>query len=121
MNYDHLAWTMHHSELLLQKYGTHSALGGFQPVNEPWWNTPLPVLKDMYRKVRKLVQRYAPQALFIFHDSFRYEPKDWNDLFRDDDIENVVIDHHYYWAFESDLKEVQDMCNHAKYFAELAD
>jgi hypothetical protein len=59
----------------------------------------------MYRKVRKLVQRFAPQAWFVFHDSFRYDPDVWNDLFRDDDIDKVAIDHHYYWAFESDLKE----------------
>lgn len=53
----------------------------------------------MYRTVRKLVQRYAPQAYFVFHDSFRYDENVWNDLFRDDDVEKVVMDHHYYWAF----------------------
>jgi len=56
-------------------------------------------LKDFYRRVRKLVQKYTPNAKFVFHDSFIYEPSVWNDLFADDDHENVVLDHHYYHAF----------------------
>jgi len=43
-----------------------------------------------------MVQRYAPQAHFVFHDAFTYDPTVWNDLFADDDIEKVAMDHHYY-------------------------
>lgn len=43
-----------------------------------------------------MVQRYAPQAHFVFHDAFKYDPTVWNDLFADDDIEKVAMDHHYY-------------------------
>jgi hypothetical protein len=89
--------------MMLIRWGNHSAFAAFEPVNEPWWNTPMPVLKDFYRDARKLVQRYAPQAYFVFHDAFKYEPDMWNDLFRDDDIEKVVMDHHYYWAFQGDM------------------
>lgn len=78
-------------------------------------------MKDLYRKVRKLVQRYAPQAHFVFHNSFIYQPDKWNDLFRDDDIDKVAMDHHYYWAFESGLNKIDQFCQDTKYFAGLAD
>lgn len=56
IDYDHINFTVNNSELLLKKWGSHPAFGAFEPVNEPWWNTPLDNLKDMYRKVRPLVQ-----------------------------------------------------------------
>lgn len=84
---------------LLKKWGSHSAFGALEPVNEPWQNTPLDVLMPFYRLVKKLVDKYAPQAKFVFHDSFRPDPEIWNDLFDDDDHANVVMDHHYYQAF----------------------
>lgn len=99
----------------------HSAFAAFQPVNEPWWNTPLDPLFDYYRKVRKLVQRFAPQAKFVFHDSFRFDPDTWNKLFRADDVHNVVIDHHYYWAFQTNLKVIDDFCGQVKTEAAIAD
>lgn len=74
LNFEHLQFSLKNSEDLLIRYGNHSAFGGFEPVNEPWWNTPLPPLKEFYREVRKLVRRYAPQAYAIFHDSFRFGP-----------------------------------------------
>lgn len=45
---------------LLKKWGAHSAFGALEPVNEPWPNTPLDVLKPFYRLVKKLVDKYAP-------------------------------------------------------------
>jgi hypothetical protein len=42
-------------ELLLKQYGSHPAFYGLEPVNEPWWNSEMEVLKDFYRKVRLLV------------------------------------------------------------------
>ena len=99
INFENLNWSLNNSEALLRRWGNHSAFGGFEPVNEPWWNSDIPVLKDFYRSVRSLVQRLAPQAYFVFHDSFIYNPDTWNDLFRDDDIEKVAIDHHLYQAW----------------------
>ena len=55
---------------MLQRWGSHPAFVGFTPVNEPWWNSDLAVLKQFYRDVRRLVQQYAPNAYFVFHDSF---------------------------------------------------
>lgn len=59
-NYVNIRWGLKVARELLIHFGAHSALGGFQPVNEPWWNTPLPQLKDFYREVRKMVKIYAP-------------------------------------------------------------
>jgi len=46
-----------------------------------------------------MVQMYAPQAYFVFHNSFIYDAGTWDDLFLDDDIDKVVMDHHFYEAF----------------------
>lgn len=96
------------------RWGNHSAFGAFEPVNEPWWNTPLEPLKDMYRQVRKLVQRYSPQAYFVFHDSFRYDENVWNDLFLEGDTDKTVLDHHYYWAFGQPPATIADVCASVK-------
>lgn len=72
----------------------------------------------MYRKVRKLVQRYAPQAHFVFHDSFRYDPNVWNDLFREGDVDKVALDHHYYWAFNPP-QDINGACASVKAETEL--
>lgn len=49
INYANLQWSLDVSEGLLQRWGDHSAFMAFEPVNEPWWNTNLDVLKDFYR------------------------------------------------------------------------
>lgn len=96
MNYDNMDWALEVANNLLLKWGAHSAFYGFEPVNEPWANSNMPALKDFYRKVRKLMQKHAPQATFVFHDAFQYNATVWNDLFLDDDIDKVAMDHHYY-------------------------
>lgn len=119
-NFDNIAWSLDVSENLLIRYGNHSAFGGYQPVNEPWYLTPMNALKEFYRDVRKLVRRYAPQAKFIFHDAFHYQPDDWKDLFPEDDLDGVVLDHHYYFAFQDDNYRIGDLCWAIKREADLA-
>ena len=72
INYDNINWSVKNSEALLARWGNHSAFAAFEPVNEPWWNSDFEVIKDFYRTTRKLTQRYAPQAWFVFHDGFNY-------------------------------------------------
>ena len=83
------------------RWGSHPALIGFSPVNEPWQNTPFDWLKDYYRNVRDIVRKHAPEAYFVFHDSFRPAYKHWADLFEPDDRYKVAVDHHHYiaWSF----------------------
>ena len=86
---------------MLIPWGNHPALVGLSPVNEPWRNTPLDLLKDYYRNVRSLMKKYAPDAYFVFHNSYRTAWEDWADLFEPDDRHKVAVDHHHYiaWAF----------------------
>jgi len=92
---------------MLAAWGNHSAFIAFEPVNEPWSNTNINVLMDFYRDVRALVQTYAPQAYFVFHDSFIYNADLWNKMFRDDDHDKVVMDHHYYQAWNTGMNTTQ--------------
>lgn len=54
-NYAHFKWSMDQMEAMLARWGAHSAVIGFEPINEPGGSTPLDYLKDYYRRVRKLV------------------------------------------------------------------
>jgi len=111
INFDHLAWSVDVCEKLLKRWGSHSAMKAFEPVNEPWWNSNFDVLKAFYRRVRPMVQKLSPQSYFVFHDGFTYSPDMWNDLFRDDDIDKVVMDHHYYQAWNGDMFTTWQFCD----------
>lgn len=50
-----MKFTLHQVKALLTRFGSHSAVIGFEPVNEPWWNSEITILKDFYRSVRKMV------------------------------------------------------------------
>jgi hypothetical protein len=89
----------------MEKYGLHPAVYAFEPVNEPWWASDMGVLKDFYRKARNIVRSVNPSVIFTFHDAFAFNADLWNDLFADDDMENVVLDTHFYqaWWAKADL------------------
>lgn len=69
----------------------------------------LPMIKDFYRQARKLVQMYAPQATFVFHDSNMFEGKYWNDLFKDWDMQKVAMDHHFFMD-QLQLDQIEQLC-----------
>jgi len=58
-----------------------------------------------------MVQFYAPQAYFVFHDSFHPDAPEWLVLF--EDYTKVAMDHHGYMAF-SDYSgnDTQAICDH---------
>ena len=97
------------TEALLKRFAKHPAFGAFEPVNEPWWSTPKDKLNEFYRDARKLVQKYAPEAYFVFHDSFHFDADRWNDLFEDTD--KVILDHHEYQAWIHGKRSVQEFCD----------
>lgn len=98
------------SENLIKRWGNHSAFAAFEPVNEPWWNSNEDVLKEYYRRVRDVLRKYNPNATFVFHNGFNYSPS-WNDMFPDDDMDKVVMDHHYYQAWNHDMNTTQQFCD----------
>lgn len=83
----------------MERWGQHPAVYALEPVNEPWDHSDLPTLKDFYRKARDIVRSSNPETKFVFHESFHRDASVWNDLFEDDDMENVVLDTHPYMAF----------------------
>lgn len=70
-------------------------------MNEPAVFTDMTALFDFYREVRKLVKKYSPHGYFVFHDAFHFNHfyDMWNELFDDDDIDRVAIDHHKFAAY----------------------
>jgi len=94
---DHgINWSLDVVSKLMALYGKHPALYAFEPVNEPWWNSDYEVLKNFYRQARNIIRDVNPNVIFTFHDGFDFSASRWNDLFADDDMENVVIDTHFY-------------------------
>ena len=87
------------------------ALFGIQPVNEPWKYSDLDVLKDFYRDVRDMMREQQPRLTFVFHDAFHFDADTWDDLFDDDDLHNVVMDHHHYFAWNKAHDDINDYCD----------
>lgn len=109
VNYAHLKWTLDQAEGILKRWGSHSALIGFEPINEPF-KTNKVVLKDFYRQARKLVQNLAPQAYFVFQEGFDPSWDQWHDLFDANDVDKVAIDTHGYLAWNAKADKVEDYC-----------
>jgi len=95
---------------LLERWGNHTAVYAIEPVNEPWWNTPRDWISDFYRSAKKLVHDYDPNLKFVFHNAFDFSAS-WNDLFEDDEIENVIMDHHQYQAWYERKDDIQEYCD----------
>lgn len=63
-------WALDNVQKLMDKYGKHPAVYALEPVNEPWWNSDMSVLKDFYRNARNIVRSVNPSVIFAFHDAF---------------------------------------------------
>jgi glucan 1,3-beta-glucosidase len=111
INYDNIDWAKDTMQGLLDKWGSHPGVVAMQPVNEPWWSSDLDVLKDFYRDVRTMMKEQQPHLKFVFHDSFHWDANLWNDLFEDDDWENVVIDSHHYLAWYGAQDDIGKYCD----------
>ena len=71
----------------------------------------LDVLKQFYRDCRDIMKSINPDIKFVFHDSFRSDAAIWNDLFADDDMENVIMDTHKYLAWNAALDNIGQYCD----------
>ena len=106
---ENIDWAVETIDMLVDKWGKHPALFAIEPVNEPWWNSDLNVLKDFYRKVRTNMRNKAPHLHFVFHDAFHWDANEWNDLFADNDKDNVIMDTHQYMAWWSMHNDVDSL------------
>lgn len=99
-------------EGLIKRWADHPAFAAFEPVNEPWWNSDEENwLVPYYQKVREILRKYNPNATFVFHNGFNYYgPDTWNNMFPDDDMDNVAMDHHYYQAWNHDMNTTEQFC-----------
>jgi len=111
INYDNIQWAIDTIDGLLDRWGDKPALHSIEPVNEPWWCSDLDVLKQFYRDVRNLMREKQPRLTFVFHDSFHFDANLWNDLFEDDDIDNVIMDTHQYLAWWGAQENVGQYCD----------
>jgi glucan 1,3-beta-glucosidase len=110
LNIDNVQHSLKVVEDIMKEWGSHPALYGVEPVNEPWWNTPRDWLSDFYRSARDIVRAYNPDVLFVFHDAFD-SSSSWNVLFEDDDMTNVVMDTHAYMAWWEHKNDTIMYCN----------
>ena len=111
INQDNIDWAKDTIQGLLTKWGDHQALYAIEPVNEPWWCSDIDTLKNFYRDVRNMMREQQPRLKFVFHDSFHFDSRVWNDLFDEDDVENVIMDTHQYLAWWDAKDTAQDYCD----------
>lgn len=109
IDYKNIAFALTTTRLLLEKWGNHPALYAFEPVNEPWANSNMTVLKNFYRQVRSQIQDVNPNITFVFHDAFQFSGDVWNDLFEDTD--KVVLDTHFYTAWWGANYDINSYCD----------
>jgi hypothetical protein len=79
-----------------------------EPVNEPWWETPIPWLKHFYWEAYQVVQYEAPHWITFLHDSFRFYVQIWGNFMVN--CPNYAIDVHLYqaWSAAADAASYQE-------------
>lgn len=111
INFENVEWSVQVVTDLMHRWGNHPAVYALEPVNEPWWASDFPTLKDFYRTVRNVVREINPELTFVFHDAFTPRADTWNDLFEDNDMDNVVMDTHAYMAWWEKKNDIPMYCD----------
>ena len=109
INYANIEFAIDTVSMLLDRWGNHPAVTALEPVNEPWWNSDMTVLKNFYRTVRTMMQKKAPKLTFVFHDAFQFSGNVWNDLF--EDTKQVALDTHAYMAWWGAKNQIGEYCD----------
>ncbi|DAZ97649.1 TPA: hypothetical protein N0F65_003967 [Lagenidium giganteum] len=97
INYANLNQSLAAVTAIVERYASHPAILGLQPVNEPWELTPIKVLKDYYWKSYKRVKVLAPHWKFVLHDSFRFGLQYWSQFMKG--CPDIALDTHIYQAW----------------------
>lgn len=99
INYANLNHSLEVVTIIVERYASHLAVMGLEPVNEPWELTPVAILKEFYWKSYKRVKALAPSWKFIMHDSFRFAVDLWSGYMKG--CPEVALDTHIYQAWMS--------------------
>lgn len=86
------------------RYKDHPALWGIEALNEPRWDIDLGLIQkfylDTYQRLRQIL---SPEHTLVFHDAFRND--EWEEFFKDNQLDNVVLDLHLYQNFDDRFHE----------------
>mmetsp|Transcript_657 Transcript_657/g.1335 ORF Transcript_657/g.1335 Transcript_657/m.1335 type:complete len:552 (+) Transcript_657:128-1783(+) len=112
INYENIQHGLDVIELIVNRYHSHPAVQGIEPINEPWQFTPIDILKRFYWEGYLIVKKNAPYWKYVMHDSFRFDPGIWGGFMAG--CPERALDTHIYQAWkdpDSRIGFYQDACN----------
>ena len=59
IDFDHIDWAVDTIDRILDEWEQHPALYAIEPMNEPWKNSDVAVLKGFYRRVHSHMKKKA--------------------------------------------------------------
>lgn len=102
---ENIAHTLRVVDALAAHCKAHDNFLGFQLLNEPRWDVPLPILKtyyqDAYARVRKHVGK--ERTAIVLHDGFR--PNEWAGFMQEPEYGSVLLDTHLYQCYTDEDKK----------------
>ncbi|NES87541.1 MAG: cellulase family glycosylhydrolase [Moorea sp. SIO2B7] len=112
-NPEYIAQSLDFIERLSEQYQAYDNLYAIQLLNEPNWDLPLEFLKDYYIQAYARIINYLAKetTAVVIHDSLR--PKEWDNLMKEPDVSNLIIDTHMYQCF-TDEEENLDIYDQIK-------
>ena len=102
INNDNIKFTLKVIKNIINKYKNRKSFWAIEPINEPWENTPIYILKNFYKNVYDLLIKYnLYNKILILHDSFRPDKwKSYKFLEKNDKPKlKIYLDTHQYMAW----------------------
>ena len=99
INYAHIQHSLDTIQIIVDLYKNNPAVIGLEPVNEPFEQSPVPVLKQFYWDGYLIVKESAPHWKYIMHDSFRFSRDIWGGFMAD--CPDRILDTHIYSAWSN--------------------
>ena len=97
LNKNHIDHALLVVQAIIDQYKGNKAVIGLEPINEPWYFTPIDVLKLFYWNVYSMVQQQTPKWITLFHDAFHLNSFDWAGFLLN--CPNFALDTHIYLAW----------------------
>jgi len=97
INHANIAHARNVIQKMVDRYQSHPAILGLEPLNEPWEHTPINLLKQFYWDAYLIVKQTAPHWRFVMHDSFRFDVNIWGGFMSG--CPDRALDTHIYQAW----------------------